>query len=236
VTLHPNTGRRQRLTQNTAAGPMLSEFSPTRQEILSILKRQEATTIAELSALVGIAPTGVRQHLAHLERQDYVASTSVRQKQGRPVTIYRLTDKADELFPAGYRSLLDRVLGKVEGLYGGEAVKLILSSIMDDLLEVYAGQMETADLGEKVQRLADLRSEEGYMCCCREEEDGFVLLEQHCPILDVAKDHRQICQLELELFGKLLGAKVEREQHILEGEAQCVYRVKKPSRPFRGHG
>ena len=40
---------------------------------------------------------------------------------------------------------------------------------------------------DRVARLAELRTAEGYMVECRREGDGFVLAENHCPICAAAE-------------------------------------------------
>jgi predicted ArsR family transcriptional regulator len=59
-----------------------------------------------------------------------------------------------------------------------------------------------------------------------EEADGSLLLvENHCPICAAASVCAGFCRSELETFRAVLGAKVEREEHILLGARRCAYRI-----------
>jgi predicted ArsR family transcriptional regulator len=84
-------------------------------------------------------------------------------------------------------------------------------------------------LERKLQELAKVRSEEGYMAEVRREGDGsFLLVENHCPICAAANACQGFCSTELDLFRSVLGpgVTVERAEHIVKGDQRCVYKVK----------
>jgi predicted ArsR family transcriptional regulator len=47
---------------------------------------------------------------------------------------------------------------------------------------------------------------------------------------DVARDYRQLCERELEVYRELLGTEVFRESRIVGGASRCVYRVLRPKK------
>jgi len=57
--------------------------------------------------------------------------------------------------------------------------------------------------------------------------DGFLLIENHCPICAAAAACQGFCRAELEVFRDTLGADVivERTDHILAGARRCAYRI-----------
>ena len=64
----------------------------------------------------------------------------------------------------------------------------------------------------------------------RKQRDGsWTLVENHCPICAAAEVCQGLCAGELELFRRVLGARVERTEHLLDGARRCVYRIT-PSR------
>ena len=105
---------------------------------------------------------------------------------------------------------------------------------------------ETTPLAERIARLAEVRTAEGYLAEAVAEPDGAMLLvEHHCPIADAARSCSGFCQSELELFRRVLGddVVVERTQHLMAGDQRCAYRVRPVgtdsgdaarSRPSRG--
>ncbi len=73
------------------------------------------------------------------------------------------------------------------------------------------------------------------MAECRPEPDGYLLIENHCPICATSGICPKLCHSELELFSKVLGPKVSvnREEYILHGSRRCVYRIR-PEAAWRG--
>jgi len=87
----------------------------------------------------------------------------------------------------------------------------------------------SASLKERLQQLARVRSEEGYMAEVRPDgSGGFLFIENHCPICAAATACQGFCTTELDLFRTVLGpgASVERTEHIISGDRRCVYKVR----------
>jgi predicted ArsR family transcriptional regulator len=83
-------------------------------------------------------------------------------------------------------------------------------------------------LKKKLETLANIRTDEGYMAEVEALEDGsFLLIENHCPICTAAQTCTGLCVRELEVFQTVLGKDVaiERSEHILTNSRRCVYRV-----------
>jgi len=85
----------------------------------------------------------------------------------------------------------------------------------------------SAPLADKLRALARQRTKEGYMAEVKREGDGFLFIENHCPICAAASVCQGFCTTELDLFRAVLGpgVAVERSEHILAGDRRCVYRV-----------
>jgi len=59
-----------------------------------------------------------------------------------------------------------------------------------------------------------------------QEADGsFMLVENHCPICAAATVCAGFCRSELETFRAVLGADIERSEHILAGARRCAYHI-----------
>ena len=56
----------------------------TRQQILGRLQRQGRATVKELGQLLGLASTGIRQHLTVMERDGLLEAREERGRVGRP--------------------------------------------------------------------------------------------------------------------------------------------------------
>src|ERR687894_189355 len=65
------------------------------------------------------------------------------------------------------------------------------------------------------------------LVAAEEEGEGFLLVENHCPICAAANACQGFCSTELDLFRTVLGTGVEVElvEHIVSGDRRCAYRV-----------
>ena len=84
------------------------------------------------------------------------------------------------------------------------------------------------DVAGKLTALADMRSAEGYMARVEAVADeGFLLVEDHCPICAAAMTCQGFCSVELQVFRNLLGPgwRIERQDHLLTGARRCAYRI-----------
>jgi predicted ArsR family transcriptional regulator len=183
-----------------------------------------------LAERLGLTAMGVRQHLYELHKEKLVTVEERRVPLGRPAKHWQLTREADRLFPDAYAELTVSLIGALADAFGGEGLKRVLHSRSARQEAVYARRIRpAAPIQEKLQELARLRTEEGYMAEVRSGENGgFIFIENHCPICVAATQCQGFCMAELDLFRKVLGpdVEVERTEHIISGARRCAYRVK----------
>ncbi|MEX2408276.1 MAG: MarR family transcriptional regulator, partial [Rhodovibrionaceae bacterium] len=150
--------------------------------------------------------------------------------QGRPTKLWRLTEAAAEFFPDGHGELVAGLLEDLRATLGEDAMNRLLAQRTARQTADYRKRLDgTESLRDRLQGLAALRSEEGYMAEVAAQADGsFLLIENHCAICAAARACTGLCAQELACFQAVLGEKVhiERISHILAGAARCAYRVK----------
>ncbi len=121
-----------------------------------------------------------------------------------------------------------QLIATVRGVLGEAALERIIAAREAETRQAYASALAGAGgLAERVARLAALRAREGYMAEWRAEGDGFLLIENHCPICAAAASCQGFCRAELDIFRSVLGdaARIVRDEHILAGARRCVYRI-----------
>jgi predicted ArsR family transcriptional regulator len=201
----------------------------TADRILFSLKTLGPRAIGNLGADLDITPEAARQHLVRLQDQGLVQTSEERQPKGRPKKLWRLTEAGHARFPDRHGQLTIDLIGTVRATFGEEGLEKLIAAREADTLAVYRDAMEGANtVAQKVERLAAIRSNEGYMAEWEESEDGsLTLIENHCPICAAAATCQKFCRAELEIFSAVLGpdCKVERTEYILENARRCAYRV-----------
>ena len=201
----------------------------TRRAITKLLKTEGPIGSAQLAERLGLTAMAVRQHLYALQREGLVSAEARPVPIGRPAKFWRLTREADRLFPEAYAELSVALIDSVKDAFGDEGLERVLTSRCARQRIDYGKRIRPGDsLKRKLEQLAKVRTEEGYMAEVRREEEGsYLLIENHCPICAAANACQGFCATELDLFRSVLGpgVTVERAEHIISGDHRCVYRV-----------
>jgi predicted ArsR family transcriptional regulator len=203
--------------------------STTREQILELLQRSGSGLTADaLAHKLGISAVAVRKHLAALARDNLVMTALERRPMGRPTYLYRPTDTAQELFPNDYANLATAVLEMIRRIDGEDKVDELFHHRAEVLASELAMRVQGATLPERLQQVAQILEEQGYMPEITKLQKGrerYLLTEHHCPIFQVAKAFQQACTCELDVLLKLLQAKVERCDHRVLGHPHCSYLI-----------
>jgi iron-sulfur cluster biosynthesis transcriptional regulator SufR len=203
---------------------------PNRQAILHLLKQQGPRDSGSLAAQLGISAMAVRQHLYALRANELVTYQEEQRAIGRPAKMWCLTPTAESQFPDAHAGLTVNLLNAVEDTFGGEGVKRLISRCAEQQIETYRSRIPVCDaLQKRLQALATLRNEEGFMAEVQRQPDGsFLLIQNHCPISAAAKVCPKLCDAEMEVFRAILGegVAIERAEHMVDGTRRCVYRIR----------
>jgi len=198
----------------------------SRERILHVLKTKGPQTAAALARRLGMTAVAARQHLEPLEAEGLVAYDETPKGVGRPAREWRLTEKGTGLFPDSHGELAVAMLTSMREAFGETGLDQLVALRTKAQIRAYRKRVSPrAPLHRKVAALAAIRREEGYMAEWSRAGKGFVLVENHCPICAAARTCQGLCAGELELFQAVLGARVERTEHILGGARRCVYRI-----------
>ena len=212
---------------------MARQFAPaeetkTRRRIVKLLKTEGAMDSASLAGRLEVTAMAVRQHLYALQQEKLVSAEERPVPLGRPAKFWRLTKEAERLFPDAYAELNAALITSVQDAFGPEGMARLLDARVARQRADYRSRINaSAPLAKRVQQLAKIRADEGYMAEVKREGPGFLLIENHCPICAAATVCQGFCAGELDLFRSALGpgVSVERAEHILSGDRRCVYRI-----------
>lgn len=205
---------------------MGDEPGSTQDAILFHLKKRGEMSVGDLCEALGITAMAVRRHLTGLQNDGFVESEIVRQSRGRPSYRYKLSQKAETLFPSGYQNLARDLLEAVREQSGPAGVMELLKIRNQKRLDRLMARVKDLDLEKRVEEVSRIFSEDGYMTEWEKMDDGnFFIFQRHCALHDVASEFRQVCALEPSLMEQLLGTKVTREKYMLNNDPVCGYVV-----------
>ena len=150
-----------------------TNLGPTKRRIVERLKRADAK-VSDLARALDMTEAGVRQHLDALAEHGLVVSrTGPAAGRGRPPTVWALTDLAQDLFPDRHDDLTVELITAVRTALGDQG----LARVIDARGEVQRAAYERAlpkrgSLRARVEALARIRTEEGYVAEVVDDPDG----------------------------------------------------------------
>jgi predicted ArsR family transcriptional regulator len=203
-------------------------------QILKLLQQQGALSIKAIETVLGVTTTAVRQQLTALQAEGLVTATTMREKRGRPHAVYSLSDKGQALFARGYADLALVLLEEVLGLTAPESARSLLQRVSARLGAQYAEEIHSAALADRLQELMAWLERRGILSKVEEADEAFVLTEYGCPYYGLAREHREVCGMEIEAMKQALGSQVTLCQSQLDGHHGCQFQVKKSS-PVQGN-
>tara|TARA_B110000858_G_scaffold193768_1_gene246903 strand:+ start:2452 stop:3090 length:639 start_codon:yes stop_codon:yes gene_type:complete len=206
------------------------ELPKSQDRIMQRLKTRGPQSVKILSKQLDMTTMGVRQHLTDLESKGLVAQTQEeRQTRGRPVHLWKLSENGHARFPDGHSQATIELIDVMRSSLGEEGLNQLIDKRSDKIEAGYRVELDSAapELQPRIERLAQLRSDEGYMAEVRLLPDGWMLIENHCPICSAATSCQQFCNSELEVFQRLFEteATVKRTDYLLAGARRCAYKI-----------
>jgi predicted ArsR family transcriptional regulator len=203
-----------------------SGIGESQRQLLELIKRSGECTLAALEAGFELNRETLRIHLKSLAAQGLVERSGVqRAGPGRPHVLYRLTAAGEALFP------------RREGALLRELATFLLEQGRRDLLEQFfdarlarrrrevEGSVAGLEGHERLERIAEILSEDGFVAEVTHSKVGPRLRLCHCPIQDLVAVSDLPCRFELRLIEGLLGNRLDREAFMPEGSHACIYSI-----------
>jgi predicted ArsR family transcriptional regulator len=209
----------------------------TRDEVMHLLHTRGECSVADLADAVGVSEGSIRRHLDLLAADGLVEPRLVRQRRGRPLARYSLTEAGEEVSSSAYYSrLLDRLYPALAGLPADDVAGLDGSAVLDRLFaelgaaraREHAPEVRAERLDERVAQVTVALREEGILSEVHDEGDAFRLRNLGCPYRSCAEDHHAPCDADRQTIELLIGMPVVQLSTVAQGGASCEYLVAKP--------
>lgn len=199
-----------------------------RQQIVRILKLRGEASIEDLSREMSMSPSGVRQHLAPLEAEGFVAFRPLIGGQGRRKRLYYLTAAGEDLFPDRSGELAPRLVALLSAA-APDIVPGVLRQVAEPRLRRFHQRFAVQPATDSCARLETLQAvfdEEQYLPTMEPSGNGYCFRLNHCPYVRIARESTVICDLELRTIRELLPAMdVRRAACRGDGDRTCEYEL-----------
>lgn len=217
--------------QMSKGSDVMTKQMTTKDKLLNILKRHYELTIKEIMEYFSISEIAVRRHLHELVREDFIKRVSNKQEIGRPYYSYLLTEKGHQTFPNQDDTLSLELLEDLEALYGEQAVTDVLTKWKNREKKLFEQEIKTSDFDEKIEQVAKIRHEHGYMVEVEQTEKGNYQIKYfNCPIATVACAYDQICCIEKNIFEEVFeNSEVTPKTMLTKGDHCCTWTINRPN-------
>ena len=191
-----------------------------------LLKPQWLGTLAELKVSGGLAVSElarrldssymtVKQHCEDLTKLGYLSRSRIpRTEIGRPEIFYRLSEKAEGIFPSIPESFTLDILEQIQRAFGETAPDRLLFQHFKEREEEWKTKLSKGTtLLYKAQLFAKIRTQEGlFISCLHEPETGVITLREfHHPLARVYAKHPRAIEMERRAIEGAFGVKVSRK-------------------------
>lgn len=204
-----------------------SGFSSAKRELLLLLKQRPGLSLAEIARSRDISKVAALRHLASLEDEGLVERSYERRRVGRPAVHFRLSQRAAGIFPQAYAQMSITALEYIERRLGREAVVGMLQERSHEVADQNRPRLGAPELRARVEELARIRSEGGYMAEVGPRRGSGVELREHnCPILAIAGRFPEACEVERRMFESMLRAGVSTSHRVVAGDPVCRFLIR----------
>jgi predicted ArsR family transcriptional regulator len=198
-------------------------------KFLRLLKTRGPQTTLSIAKELTITGEGARFQLTKLMEEGLVQVTTESRGVGRPTQIWSLTRQGNLRFPDNHAEFSVQLIESIKETLGQEALDKVIALRELKANGKYIEALKNIPgLEEKISRLAELRNTDGYLAEWDKDGDGFILIENHCPICAAAQRCSDLCEAELNTFKAVFGEQVsiERVDHMIAGSRRCAYKIK----------
>jgi predicted ArsR family transcriptional regulator len=101
--------------------------------------------------------------------------------------------------------------------------EVIFERIREALVDRYGHLVHAESLSDRFRQLGDALLDRGFHVEVDDSGQLPILRENNCPYLELASTDPAICELEKDVFRKVLGSDVELTQCCLDGHSCCEF-------------
>lgn len=211
---------------------MLDEFmNPTKAELIRLMKRRGAVTVAEATAALDLSASSLRQHFNSLRADGFVTERLHREGVGRPSKKYSLTPTADFFFRVREHTLLQDLMDFLVQAGHHEAIQSAFQQICLQVIEDWEARQERDPSAPPLPLIEEHLNDWGYLPEIIPLEDGTIQIDlRNSPFPRIDKIQGFPCFCEKALLERLAGGTAIQSLCIKDdGCHRCRFLVTAPA-------
>jgi len=176
--------------------------------------------------MLGLTPSGLRQHSTVLEQSGLVGTREERGKVGRPALVYSLTASGEATFPTDYHLLSTILLDEMQQQVGPAGFQSAVQQVATRMAEPHIEQLAGASPDQRVEAACAILRTRAIVADWERDGEGFILNERTCPYPEVARTNSAACAIDIEYVKQLIGMDTRLTNCRMRGAEGCTYVLK----------
>lgn len=199
---------------------MKSNLDESERQFLEQLNRLGCSTVHEIGTAIGVTATAVRQRLTRLQGLGFVSRELERAGRGRPHHKYQVTNKGLRVLGDNYGDLALILWKEIQSLPKSAVQTELMGRVRDALVARFGDVVRGSTLNERLLQLQAEMLDRGFDVEVDTSGGLPVLREHSCPYQELAATDREICELEQNVFERVLGVPM-RLTHCCQDSHHC---------------
>lgn len=201
----------------------------TRERVVRSILDEGPSTARQLAERLELTPAAIRRHLAVLMDQGTLDSREERvyghRGRGRPSKVFVITDAGRAEFHQAYDELAISAIRRLVEAAGPSAMRDLAQERVEAIEERFHQLCAADPTASPIELLRAALSDDGYAASVKPVRSGDQLCQHHCPVAHVAAEFPMLCEVETQLFSRLLDTHVQRIATIAHGDGVCTTHV-----------
>ena len=205
-----------------------NQLSENDRAMIGLLRGKSSLTVCDLVEEMGVTATAVRQRLTKLMALGLVDRTHAPEGRGRPSHHYELTEDGRKSLANNFGDLAVVLWEEVQKIDDVATRQRVISGAVNRLSEKYRSEIRGETTEDRMASLTQLFAERQIPISFEEKSGLSIITVSGCPYPTLAKDNREICDMEKELLSKVIGQPIDRCQCQQDGDQCCSFQAEQP--------
>lgn len=210
---------------------MKPNLNSSDNEIIQILRNRPHLTVSQLVDELGVTANAIRQRLVRLMASGLICREKSIEGRGRPSHTYHLSDEGHRCCGDNFPDLAKALWEEVQSLSDSSIRQKVIQGAAGRLVESYDLEVEGKTFEERLESVKQFFADRDIPIAVDIDQSPPIVKVLSCPYPDLKDDDHYFCNVEKQMFSKVLGAPVELCQCQSSGSECCVFEASAEEKP-----
>ncbi|GEM_PF-5977468 len=196
-----------------------------KERIIYEVKIKGSLTVRDIANTLNLSVSNTHNYLKSLETEGLLGRKVVKSDKGRPYFLYHLTEVGISYFNDGAK-YLERFFEFLSNENGEQWITRYIDAVGKDLKQKFILRISGSSPQEKLEQLVKLWDEEGFGATVSVVDENYAeVIHTKCPLAKFARIYPSTCEVEKNIYGAILGARIELHETQISGKPACKFTI-----------